>query len=221
MPVLPNQYQDENQTDGNDWNALIQGDPVEIPQPWNEVSPIVEPPPVTSGPEVVPGNEGGGFGGGDFGYADLLGKMNFGSVPQFKAPRFAYNQRFAAPTAESVLADPGYKFRLGQGEQALQQSAAGRGVLRTGGTLKNILEYGQNFASQEYGNVFDRELQKFMTNYGVERDIFDRYYTGSKDEYAPNLLDWQTRAAAQQRAAELEFLKQQALELEALRGGAE
>lgn len=30
-----------------------------------------------------------------------------------------------------------------------------RGYLRTGGTLRDLVEYGQNFSASEYRNVFD------------------------------------------------------------------
>jgi hypothetical protein len=52
--------------------------------------------------------------------------------------------------------DPGYDFRMQEGEKAIQRSAAARGGLQTGGTLRAITDYGQNFASNEYGKAYDR-----------------------------------------------------------------
>lgn len=52
--------------------------------------------------------------------------------------------------------DPGYQFRMQQGQEALERSAAARGGLNSGGTLKAITEYGQNFASNEFQNAFNR-----------------------------------------------------------------
>ena len=52
--------------------------------------------------------------------------------------------------------DPGYQFRLKEGMQGLERSAAARGGLLTGGTLKGIQRYGQDMASQEYQNAFNR-----------------------------------------------------------------
>lgn len=52
--------------------------------------------------------------------------------------------------------DPGYQFRLGQGQDALQNSMAARGGALGGNALKALTEYGQNFASNEYGNVYNR-----------------------------------------------------------------
>lgn len=52
--------------------------------------------------------------------------------------------------------DPGYQFRMDEGQQALERSAAARGGLFNGGTLKALTQYGQNFASNEYGSAYNR-----------------------------------------------------------------
>ena len=53
-------------------------------------------------------------------------------------------------------ADPGYAFRLKEGMRGLENSAAARGLLSSGSTLKGITDYGQGIASQEYGNAYNR-----------------------------------------------------------------
>ena len=53
-------------------------------------------------------------------------------------------------------ADPGYAFRQSEGMKALERSAAARGQLLSGGTMKGIQRFGQDLASQEYGNAFNR-----------------------------------------------------------------
>jgi hypothetical protein len=52
--------------------------------------------------------------------------------------------------------DPGYQFRLKEGMQGLERSAASRGGLLSGSTLKGIQRYGQDMASQEFTNAFNR-----------------------------------------------------------------
>lgn len=52
--------------------------------------------------------------------------------------------------------DPSYKFRLGEGLKALDRQAAARGGLISGGALKAAQRYGQDVASQEYGNIWNR-----------------------------------------------------------------
>lgn len=89
---------------------------------------------------------------------------------QFAAPKpgqLPDMPQFHMPTLEDMLTDPGYKFRLGQGTQAMEQSAAARGTLNTGGTLRDLVDYGQSAASQEFGNVWNRNL-----------DAYDRSYRG-------------------------------------------
>jgi len=53
-------------------------------------------------------------------------------------------------------ADPGYAFRLSEGMKALDRTAASRGGLLSGATLRGAQRYGQDLASQEYQNAFNR-----------------------------------------------------------------
>ena len=53
-------------------------------------------------------------------------------------------------------ADPGYGFRLSEGQKALERQAAARGGLISGGALKAATRYGQEAGSQEYQNAFNR-----------------------------------------------------------------
>jgi len=85
-------------------------------------------------------------------------------VPTFTgAPAFNYPD-FQGPTGEDVLKDPGYQFRLGQGRLALETGASARGLLNSGGTLRDILQFGQQLGSQEYGNAFNRARDTYATN---------------------------------------------------------
>lgn len=52
--------------------------------------------------------------------------------------------------------DPGYNFRLGEGMKALERQSAARGGLISGGALKAASRYGQDFASNEFGNAYNR-----------------------------------------------------------------
>jgi hypothetical protein len=53
-------------------------------------------------------------------------------------------------------ADPGYAFRLAEGQKALDRQAAARGGLISGNALKAAQRYGQEMGSQEYTNAFNR-----------------------------------------------------------------
>jgi hypothetical protein len=83
----------------------------------------------------------------------------FGSLMQ------PYGQQFTAPTDLTEQNDPGYQARLALGTDALQRSAAARGGVLTGGTAKALDTYAQDYASNEYGNVYNRALNTFNSNY--------------------------------------------------------
>ncbi len=51
---------------------------------------------------------------------------------------------------------PGYDFRLKQGQDSLEASAAARGGLYSGAAMKSALEYGQDYGTSEYGNYMNR-----------------------------------------------------------------
>lgn len=62
--------------------------------------------------------------------------------------------------------DPGYQFRVGEGEKAIQRSAAARGGALGGATLKALARFGQDYASNEYDRAFGRAFNTFQTNQG-------------------------------------------------------
>lgn len=67
-----------------------------------------------------------------------------------------YGKYARDPTMQDLQMDPGYAFRLDQGIKALDRSAAARGGLLSGAHMKGIQDYGQNMASKEYTNAFNR-----------------------------------------------------------------
>ena len=95
----------------------------------------------------------------------------FGSLIQ------GYGQQFQAPTDITEQNDPGYQARLKMGTDAIQRSAAARGGVLTGGTAKALDQYGQDYASNEYGNVYNRALNTFGTNYGVWNNDQNNIYS--------------------------------------------
>jgi len=59
-------------------------------------------------------------------------------------------------TLGDFIRDPGYDFRLQQGQQALDRSAAARGGALSGAAIKGSLRYGQDYASNEFQNAYNR-----------------------------------------------------------------
>lgn len=74
-------------------------------------------------------------------------------------------------------ADPGYQFRMDQGIQALDRGAAARGRLQSGAQAQAITNYGQQLASQEYGNAFNRAMQQHGMEAGRRSDQFNQLAT--------------------------------------------
>jgi hypothetical protein len=58
--------------------------------------------------------------------------------------------------AQQFQQDPGYQFRMSEGMKALERGAAARGGLLSGATLRGTQRFGQELASQEYQNAFNR-----------------------------------------------------------------
>jgi hypothetical protein len=61
-------------------------------------------------------------------------------------------------------ADPGYAFRLREGMNAMNATAAARGGLISGNALRAGQIYGQEMGSQEYSNAFNRAQNVFQMN---------------------------------------------------------
>ena len=71
-------------------------------------------------------------------------------------PELVKASKYTPFTMEQFEADPGYAFRLQEGLKALDRSAAARGGLLSGATLKGAQRYGQELGSQEFTNAFNR-----------------------------------------------------------------
>jgi len=125
--------------------------------------------------------------------------------PAYTAPTYTPATPYGTLTADELSSDPSYAFRFGEGKKALEGAAAAKGVLRTGGTLKDLVAYGQDMAAKEYAAAESRKGAAWDRNAGEGRSAWDRAFAGSEAEYSPSLLGWQTKTANDQRAAELTF----------------
>jgi hypothetical protein len=76
--------------------------------------------------------------------------------------------------AGDYQADPGYAFRLSEGQKALDRSAAARGGLISGGALRAAQRYGQEMGSQEFGNAYNRALTGYNTGVASENQLYNR-----------------------------------------------
>ena len=111
--------------------------------------------------------------------------------------------------ASDFQKDPGYDFRMQEGAKALQGSAAARGSLLSGGTLKALTKYGQDFASNEYNNAYnrfnadrDRRFSRLssIAGYGMNANAAN---SGAGMNYANNVGNNYTNLANAQGAAKI------------------
>lgn len=93
--------------------------------------------------------------------------FNYQDPGEFQSPGNYQEQAF------NFQADPGYQFRLNQGVGAIQNKAAAGGALRSGATLKALMNYGQGAASDEYGNAYNR--------YSQDRTFGANQFNGNRD----------------------------------------
>lgn len=66
------------------------------------------------------------------------------------------SQQYTPFGMQQFQQDPGYGFRMAEGMKALERSAASRGGLMSGAQMRGVQRYGQDLASQEYQNAFNR-----------------------------------------------------------------
>lgn len=134
----------------------------------------------------APPGSGGGYS------APQLDKFNFGQFSYSGPTAGKFNERapettkyadFVAPDAETFKQDPGYQFRLKEGERALTNSATAKGNLLGGAFAKAMQGYGQEQASQEYGNAYNRAL----TGYNTNKDTAQQHFGNQMQSFGGNL----------------------------------
>ncbi len=133
------------------------------------------------------GGGGGGGGGGfsPFEYAAFQG-ARFHSNPWDSPEMLESYGQFKAPSMADLANDPGYQFRLKEGEQALERSAAARGTLLTGGTAKDLQKYGQDMASQEYDKQYGRSFNEWQAETNRRFSENEQTWNRSLQEYQLN-----------------------------------
>jgi hypothetical protein len=93
----------------------------------------------------------------------------YGSLTQGYAP---FDEKFTAP---NMIDDPGYQARIAEGQKGIERSSAAKTGTLNGAAAKEMARYSQDYASNEYGNTYNRALSKYntdlnayTTNYGVD-----------------------------------------------------
>jgi hypothetical protein len=142
---------------------------------------------------------------------DLLGLSGntaapgYGSATQaFKVEGFDPKTLFQEFNKTQMEEDPGYAFRVAEGQKALERSTAASRGLQSGAALKAATRYGQDMGSQEYNNAFNR----FQANKAFQAqeygNAFNRFTTERQNQLAPLLsltASGQASAAGEAAAA--------------------
>lgn len=90
------------------------------------------------------------------------------ALPQLQSMSQNPAQFSFTPQDFAANMDPAYQFDMQQGSAAVQASAAAKGSLMSGGTLKDLTSYGQGMASNEYSNAYNRAYQNFTNNQNTQ-----------------------------------------------------
>lgn len=110
-------------------------------------------------------------------------KLNqYGANEAFKYNDFQGEAKFD-PSKIDLQQDPSYQFRLNQGVNALDKSAASRGMLLSGAQQKAINNYAQDSASQEYSNIYQRGLQTQNQNYAQDLSRYQQNANNALTSY--------------------------------------
>lgn len=85
------------------------------------------------------------------------GLTSVNRLMELYGPGGAYTK---TPTMQDLLVDPGYAFRLSEGEKALARMQAARSQYLGGGAIRAGTRFGQEMASQEFGNMYERLMNQ-------------------------------------------------------------
>ena len=77
--------------------------------------------------------------------------------------------------------DEGYKFRLSEGQKAIDNTAAARGNVLSGSTIKAQTKYAGDTASEEYGKAYNRFTNQRDFNYGAANNDRNFQYGANTD----------------------------------------
>lgn len=97
--------------------------------------------------------EGRSFGGGAGGATGAGGGVQNGLASNYAldVPDVG-----AGGVSDLIKSTPGYEFRFNEGINAVDSSAANRGMLMSGSQMRRLQEFGDDYAAREFGNYWNR-----------------------------------------------------------------
>jgi len=97
-----------------------------------------------------------------------------------QAPQYGGFREFSA---QDVLDDPGYQFRLSEGQRGVEQGAAARGGALGGRAAKDLARFSQGLASSELNNAYNRFSQERQFDYRGQQDLFRNQLAASQQGF--------------------------------------
>jgi hypothetical protein len=101
--------------------------------------------------------------------------------------------KFTPTTIATMKADPGYQARLNEGMKSLQNSQAAQGGLLSGNAIRGGIEYGQDYASNEFGKADQRNNQNWQNNMAGWNTGYDKYNQDYATGYSKYMGDFGTQ----------------------------
>lgn len=138
-------------------------------------------------PSALWGSGGTGYNGFGTAAPDTLQGMSTLATFTDRAPTSTPYGDFVAPDPNAT--SKAMAFRAAEGQKAIERSAAARGTLLNGGTLKALEGFRQGLASTEYDNDFNRALSAYETNRATNQQNFGQSlasFGGNLDAFGAN-----------------------------------
>lgn len=133
------------------------------------------------------------------------------NLPQYQSFGISPMQQYqtaSQPLNVDVTQDPGYQFRLNQGVDAIEGSAAARGGLFSGATGKSINDYAQNLASQEYQNAYNRAAGERQNQQQAYGSAYGQHLVGQQQGFGQALQAGQLQNQAYNQGVQNELAQQ-------------
>ena len=99
-------------------------------------------------------------------------QMNYLMMGGRSQPLFDQAQAMLQPGYQFNSSDPSYQWRLDQGSENINRNAAASGSLAGGGVLAALQDYGQNQASTEFQNEYQRKMSAATAQAGQDQANF-------------------------------------------------
>jgi hypothetical protein len=103
-------------------------------------------------------------------------------------------------TLEELQATPGYQFQLAQGLQSVNNSAAAKGSLMSGATLKSLNNYAQGQASTGFADAWNRGQEAYQNAFNRKQNQFTQGQQGYQNEFNNRQTQYQQGQNALQSA---------------------